>query len=544
MKKRGEKFLGIMTILLLSFYTNLHRLYQIIIKNLKILVRSKSSALVIILGPLVIIALVGMAFSGAGSYDISIGTFSEGYSELSNGIIDDLVDDGYFVKKINTTEDCRDSVKKGEVNLCLVFSPNMVVDQTSNNQISFYVDYSRVNLVYSVMDGINQVLIENADAISLDMTNVLLEQTNKARGELEGKDGVLASLIDHNKIMRDKITRAAATFEDKDLNSSTANLGFDELKDKMDEVSVYLDGEGVSLTLSGYNEMFDLYTVAKEDTTDYIDLAVKFQLENAKTAGYLGELGPLVDKDAYELPKLRGSMERAKVSLSNIQVTSAEDVVSPIKTNIEPVVSEESHLNTIFPTFLTLVIIFVCIMLGSTLVLNEKSTRAHFRNFISPTRDSVFLLGTYLTCLLIVAVQVAIIFLVSSIFLNESMISGLGSTLYPLFLLTTLFILVGIVIGYLFNSSETAMLAALFIVSASLLFSNTVLPLETIPGYLKTILVMNPFVIGEGILRGLVIFNLGLSDVGSSLGWLWLYIFIVLAFSYLSMKLYKKKIKR
>ena len=41
-----------------------------------------------------------------------------------------------------------------------------------------------------------------------------------------------------------------------------------------------------------------------------------------------------------------------------------------------------------------MIIMFVSILLASTLIISEKISKAHFRNFITPTNDFVFVLGT------------------------------------------------------------------------------------------------------------------------------------------------------
>jgi hypothetical protein len=53
----------------------------VIWKNLKILFRSKTSALIVIFGPLLVVYLVGIAFDNSNSYRVNIGVFSEGYND-------------------------------------------------------------------------------------------------------------------------------------------------------------------------------------------------------------------------------------------------------------------------------------------------------------------------------------------------------------------------------------------------------------------------------------------------------------------------------
>ena len=65
----------------------------------------------------------------------------------------------------------------------------------------------------------------------------------------------------------------------------------------------------------------------------------------------------------------------------------------------------------------------------------------------------------------------------------------------------------------LFRSEETSILAAISISSIFLFFSNTILPLETLPVVIKKIASYNPFVIGESMLKKLMVFQSGIAGV-------------------------------
>ena len=82
-----------------------------------------------------------------------------------------------------------------------------------------------------------------------------------------------------------------------------------------------------------------------------------------------------------------------------------------------------------------------------------------------------------------------------------------------LFLIIAVFVLLGMLLGYIFKSEETTTLGALFIASILLFFSNTILPLESLPEKIKAITLFNPFVVSQELLKGLMIFDLGFGDV-------------------------------
>jgi len=69
------------------------------------------------------------------------------------------------------------------------------------------------------------------------------------------------------------------------------------------------------------------------------------------------------------------------------------------------------------------------------------------------------------------------------------------------------------VLGYIFNNQETSTLGAMFVSSILLFFSNTILPLESLPSTFKDIAMFNPFVVSESMLREIILFNAGFMSI-------------------------------
>jgi len=109
-----------------------------------------------------------------------------------------------------------------------------------------------------------------------------------------------------------------------------------------------------------------------------------------------------------------------------------------------------------------------------------------------------------------------------------------------LILLGSVFILLGMLIGYLFKSGETANIASVSLGAILLFFSNTILPLETLPGSLRDIVQFNPYIQGETALRKILLFNQGLDAVLPQIYTLVGYIALLLVAVYLLRELTKK----
>ena len=141
-------------------------------------------------------------------------------------------------------------------------------------------------------------------------------------------------------------------------------------------------------------------------------------------------------------------------------------------------------------------------------------SKAYFRNFITPTKDILFVIGQYISNIFIVLLQLLIIFLVMFIITRPNIeYTIFFGIILILFLAGSVFILFGMIIGYLFKSGETANMGAISVGAILLFFSNTILPIETLPGTIRKIVQFNPFILGETSLKQVILFNAPLREV-------------------------------
>lgn len=487
------------------------QIWNIIKKNLKLLIRSKTSGLIVILGPLLVILLIATAFNTSNLYGIKVGTFSSLYSELSNSLVDELTKSQFTITKFDSEDSCIQGVKSGDIHICAIFPPDLKVGGT-DTQILFYVDYSRVNLVYTILDTISDQIGLKSAQLTFYLTEGLLGVIDKANLEVTGKKGAINSLSMSNAEINNKLTELAKLIEDYNFTYDEEDYKIDVLKEKL----------GIN-TEHGEKLNPDLYS-AVDSVSDKFknklkDINEKFSILSPS----LTQLEEKLGHDSAHINLISNSMDSIVNAIGGIEIKNAETISQPITTKIKPVTSESTHLNYMFPTLLVLVIMFISILLSSTLVVREKISDAYFRNYISPTNDLIFLISNYLTNIIVLTLQVIIIMGIASFFFKDIVRILWTNVPLALFIITTVFILLGMVIGYLFRSEETANLAAISISSLLLFFSNTILPIESLPQAIIKIVNYNPFVMGEKILKQLIIFKKDLSAVESPLFYLLAY---------------------
>lgn len=487
--------------------TVIEKLLDIIEKDFKLIVRSKSSALIVILGPLLLVLLIGAAFNTANIYGIKIGAYSSSYSPLTESLLEQLSDKQFTVLKTESEEECISKLRNGEFHVCTIFPANLEVG--SEGSVVFHVDPSRMNLVYIIIDTISQKVSMKSEELSLQLTKTILDALENTKKEISEKQSLVTSLSTSTTETSTKVTSIGDALTNLDLGFNMTDVDFDDVYEELNDTEQF------------YNTTFsDL-----KDEIESLESQVKNfgkKLTSAATTrdtamSNLASIEEMLSSNSKNIQSIDASMNKIKESIAGITVTSAEKIVSPIDMKIEPVVVKKSHLGFMFPTLIVLVIMFISVLLASTMIIREKTSAAYFRNIITPTKDWLFIAGAFLTNIFIIALQLIVIFIVASFFFKGQLWSIFAQLLLILFLIASIFILIGMLIGYAFKSNETGTLAAVSVSSALLFFSNTVLPIETLPSFVKRIADFNPFVLSEFVLRKLLLFEVGLKTMANSL---------------------------
>jgi ABC-2 type transport system permease protein len=554
------------------------KLFAIMQKNFKILLRSKVSALIIFLGPLLLVSLIGLSFSNTQLPGLNVGTYSGSYNDFTNSIISKIQEQKFVIDKFDSKDDCSNAVKQGDASICLVFPSNMDKD---NNEVSFVVDYSKINLVWVVLDIISNRVSERATELRTSYATDLITKVILTRDDLSKQKEDVSALGSKQNEATTSLKGATETLgkispttefgtevdvdEAKDIVSTTishindANDNIDDARSKVESAGLSAEDEAdivdelddaeaeldAALSdLEGNNSVDSLEFIVSE-LGNSLDNA-KAQLEDIKSKksvvqGNLVTLQGAVDDSIKTISALDAALSDTLSRISSVQTSDAAQLVSPIRTKIEPVTTVETHFNYLFPTLIVLIVMITSVLLSSTFVMNEKKSRSYFRNFITPTSDSVFNVGTFLSAFLVIVVQLVIFMLISALFFSTG-ISSLSSAVMVLVLVTSAFILLGMIVGFLFKSEETSVLAAITVSALLLFLSSTVMPIESISNSIRGFASVTPFVVSENLLRQVMFFNFGLESLTTDFALLAGYVIVFAAVIVVLQKLMREKI--
>lgn len=599
-------------------------LWQVMMKNFRLIYRTKTSALVILLGPLFIIGIVGAAFSTSGLHSITISIYSPEPSEVVEDIVSRLGAKDFTVSRVNALDECVGAVKRSESHVCIEF-PGNFDPGNKTSEINFYLDYSRINLAMVIWDALSQKVSKKSAEISAGFVEGMLTALKNAEGEIQSSRSTVDSLSSNSvelnasigkmllqlesmnesgfdaqaakfsiasaekevnamdiqlkdfkvlinnasatiesgkkdglsaiEITSENLEANKATFEDllgylevvnksvcsgsgvpecsrveDSIGTIEAELG--ELSDaqiQLNESKSLIEGIGTEELDSVNSEIEDTSLLVNETKTtiasmkesvESADAAQKSFESTRKNASAEGKrLQKVVQEGVKQMEGISAAMDNMSASIGKISSVESESILRPIKTVLKPVTAEKGSFDFLFPSLLTLVIMFGSILLASTSVLTERESKAYFRNLIVPVRSYIFVLGTLLSNITIMMLQAIVLLVIAKFVFDIEVFANIPGLVVSLVLVSAVFVLAGMIIGFVFNSEETATIASVCLSMVLFLFSSVIMPIEKMTKELAAVAKISPFVLSEGIFRHIIIFESSLvSAVGKVLG--------------------------
>ncbi|MDP7180926.1 MAG: ABC transporter permease [Candidatus Woesearchaeota archaeon] len=553
--------------------TYLQNIGALIRKNVLVLVRARASALVVLLGPLLLILLAGLAFDNTNTYAVSVGTYSESYNELSNAFVERLSQNRYQLTRYDALNDCKLAIRKGEAHLCVEFPKDMTVGK--NASMIFYVDHSRMNLVWTIVNVMTKHVMEGNFELTRNLTSNLLDSVAVTEEHVIRLRPVVVQMTTDNEANRQDMMTMQAELMELNTNFAKGDFQIDELATKKQIVKQWIEN-AVQLGEKSLKDAESFINVAHQSTASNEDvqtalakavadlekqrksmdattalLATEFEAfstllaalveqveatdsqiqEIARVQGLSGDAlratGYRLDRSLLGLLDIQQSLNIIDNQIDDLAIRDAGNIAQPIETVIKPVVAEKTYLQYLFPVLILLVIMFTSVILPPTLIMIEKKSPAVIRNYLTPTKSYTYMLATFISIFLMLLAQLIVVLLIAALFFKTQIIGHLPETVFVLAFTASIFVLAGMLIGYLFNTEETAMLASVSLAILSLLMSEAIIPIETMPTWLISLSKLSPFVIGSNLLRQTLVFD-GLTGTGKGVLTLFIYIIIMI----------------
>ncbi len=509
------------------------KVLHIIRKNFREMIRSKLSSLIIVIGPILVILLAGFVFSTNTLQGVKIGTYYEQESTLGQNIEEKLREKSFIIQEFLILDECINSVKAGNNHLCMKIeekrtSPLGRIDSRVDNNITLYIDYSKTRIVWTIINEVQTIIEGESQEATYVILESLSERVTYAISEINSKENELNILITRGEFLQN--TLGDAEEDISFINNEIIQLGADstialtninnfnnQMNSNINEIEeitgiIPATTNMRNLLEQNQQEIVIILNRIQEISNQITSNGINNQISTASQ-----DLDYLLDN----LRSIRSGIRNVNQEFNEFSGTFAEDIIDPIPTKYNSVAGNgegetEQKLNFfdyILPGLIIMVIMFTSILLTSTLIIRERKTKAYLRSLLTPTSKGIFTFGTYITSLVIILIQSAILILITKLFFSSNILLQDYLTPLTILIISSLFISVGIIIGSLFNSEETGVIASVSLSIIFLISSSMIMSIEAMPFILGRIIQYTPFVLAETALRKIMIFQLPLINI-------------------------------
>lgn len=528
-------------------------------KNLKVFFRTKSSAAVVLLSPILIVALVGVALYANTGQDYPLGVVS------ANGeSIDDMIDLSMFsVTEYSSVDDCSDMLLMGSAAACVE-----VTKRKGAKDVSLLVDESREEVSILLQDRLREEISAQSEqerrdiqedrlgsiqGVYDDLSSIksTLETVERRLGDVESDVSSASSSaegIDFSvDIESDDVSNEINDFIDivelleedfeafiSDAKSflNESNLNESEKEDFEDDIDSAESNLGDGLE-DDIDDILDELDNLRDDLEDAEDDAVQTNTLRDELIEDLEEILDDIDGVISSVESSIDSSEDALITLETLGASSAEELASPITFSTDTVSSTpEEYLQTA-PTLISIAVFLFSGLLGGVFVFNGRMGPSAVRERSLPLSSFTRFSINFFTSIFLGAIQFGL--LVLGLFALSNF--ELGFSVEGLLVFGGIGILIsvaiGAILGSLFNSIEGVSLSILSINALFLFFSRTFFPIDTLGVIGEYSTLINPLTLVSEGMRRTVLLDIPLYSLEFSLYILGGIVLVLMTISYL-----------
>lgn len=487
------------------------KILSIISKNFKILMNAKFSSIIFILGPLILMLLVGSVLSDTSIKNVNAGIYTGGgTNSFSDGFISSLQSNSFNVIRESTLIDCKNAVLDGKNDVCIDVEPanfaSLGGQYSSGYNLKLYVDFSQERIVWSIIATIQKVAGEESQTITNQRINALKVDSSNLFSQLGNQQSELNQIISN-------LNLAEISLQNANGNQQGVNYGINQSLGQLSTVQSNLNSIASAGILGSPYDSELSNSIASISSAE-ADLN-NINGQNTEISTALS----LISGVSSSLQSTSSTLSQMQNDIQGIQNSDLQKITNPVSVSYYSILDSEGgsikknlqSFDYIFPSFLMFFILLSSLIYTTIDIMRERTSNAYIRNMASKANGFDFMFSSFFTSVVVVFIQIAAILVLASFFVNLSLFSNIPGLFLFLLISISFFCLVGLVLGMLFSSYESSIVGAISLSLLFFMFSSIIAPVETLPKALSSIISFSPFALLESKARFLLIFNSPLS---------------------------------
>ena len=556
------------------------KLLELVRKDLRISLRDTKTLLLIVAMPLFVMLLLSVVF-GAASRESAITGVNVGLCDLDDGRVEFEIPIFNIVQLDSRCEDAaRILVERGVLRAAVVIPEGFSrrIEEGRGSEMVLFVDNAKGQTAIVVSNALRAYVQEANERIGVrfieeawknlrelnEQLKLVSSNLGSARAEVVKLNEEISNMtgaVDERKIRRtlgrigESVNRSEVLVKEALVLVRGVDLGM--LKGGVDvvqgvydencvvnarvnpavclslEKAVILLKESVSGVTSGMKgietrleEVLLLVAAEKNAVNDLLgsgegNMTGRISALNATLVSYNSQLLSTIDQ-----------LEETTRVLDEYTSRDPRSVVAAVSLDEEFIHGEKSFFEILVPGLVSMLLLFVLLLVSSLNIVAERKSGTMARTLLSPTTIWLFLAGKAIYLLILAGVEV-VVMLGVLFFTSKYLLLTQG--VYSLLILVSLgFILLGIVIGCIARSENTALLLSLVVAIPMLFLSGLFFPFEIMPGFMKAVGTNLPLTLAIELLEKVLIYDAAV--LVSSVGKLVLYCLFLFVIAFLLIK--------
>jgi ABC-type multidrug transport system permease subunit/prefoldin subunit 5 len=224
-----------------------------------------------------------------------------------------------------------------------------------------------------------------------------------------------------------------------------------------------------------------------------------------------------INRNADELV---AALEESKKTLGEVVAKPPIAVISPIDLEKFGVFAERSYLDFLLPSIIGIVLMFVCLLLASITIVQEKGNGTLLRTLLAPIHLHELLLGKMIALLPIALLQAVILVGIARfVYGIEVPLENVTPLVEGVLIYSASFSAIGMALATFADSENTAMLSSLVLSVPMLFLNGTFFPFEMMPPGMATVGRALPISLGIDLFQGILLYGRGIPPgTASALG--------------------------
>jgi ABC-type multidrug transport system permease subunit/archaellum component FlaC len=538
-------------------------------KDISLIFKRRSSTFLILLTPLVVMIIAGMTFIELGEEKaggVHILVCDEDGSSLSYDFSVSLERVFYMSYAFEGCDfDPINYVKAGYLKVVLVipngFEENILSGKSTNLELILDNTDTAVSTLSNTI--VLAAVHELSQAVGKEFISSAWGELDTLRIQIEeAKGGISSSKRDLQDLKQDLIELRTTFNEfnitkyielvDKGIDTSNTALDYTDtilygseeyslpvMKNKVQEARsnliqirsdlIALSSNGTIIDISpldslitttteiesGITSVEENITEIRNSITDLRESLIEIKIElarlNEQVENFTTKLDNailLIDDYSEKLNQAEIASDTAVTSLGQLTSTEPETILSPAHLSLSTPFETKGGILPAIPLLVCIVLMLVTLLLASTSLVKERSSGTLTRSLISPIPSIYVILSKMISVIIIGLFEGVIILFFAEPFFGIILRDGMFFPyLYSIFLISTSFCAIGLVIASFAKSEIVAVLCSLIVAIPMLFLSGIFTPLEFMDPIIRENAIGLPLTVGILVVRRILIYE-------------------------------------